>query len=508
MVWWSLNDARAPPGPLTVNATDTQDSPCSEFRKLFSLTASHEHARRFVVCQAIRDDALDKCARQPSRFYFESLHDLMLEQSDQYRDLMNLVASQQYTDLDATECDRWQQFHYYAIGQHEILGQALQGSDEQWVRSVLDETRSWLRDNPPKSQNETWRHFNASEVVSLIECGSRPNLVQGKVDAYFCSTTHAVSLIDSGAILVVNHQQPYPWNGQPIKDLFDTYNPARELDRKYPVCIPSLPMDVTDAQGNIICRGSCFKPKSLGQIRRNFLEDKVQVQRSLWNVLDMEQWVPVPYPPFLTHPNSQLLQSLKACNKGGTILSNRATTFMLLSHGGNHTSSHVDDCGSGVFLTVQQGIVGIGWIPVTWQKRIKWGEDPASVKQQARYVVLRPNQTIYLPPGTIHFVFRKAGQHTLITGGEIITWAGMRRWLCILKHQELCEAEVNVTRESSQQWADCVLEAMKQREQSDSWAILGGPEEAGLILSTLEKWATFKTMEDYFAFQGWDMDTF
>lgn len=183
-------------------------------------------------------------------------------------------------------------------------------------------------------------------------------------------------------------------------------------------------MDVTDAQENIVCRGSCFKPKSLGQIRRNFLEDKVQVQRSphqLWNVLDMEQWIPVLYLPFLMHPSFQLLQSLKACNKGGTILGNRATTFMHLSHCGNHTSSHIGDCGSGVFLTVQQGIVGIGWIPVTLHPRIKWGEDPASVKQQARYVVLRPNQTVYLPPGTIHFVFRKAGQHTLITGGEIIT---------------------------------------------------------------------------------------
>ncbi|KAG5764332.1 hypothetical protein H9Q72_007582 [Fusarium xylarioides] len=43
------------------------------------------------------------------------------------------------------------------------------------------------------------------------------------------------------------------------------------------------------------------------------------------------------------------------------------------------------------------------------------GQGPMSFKRQARYLVLHPGQTIYMPLGTIHHVFRKQSDPTLIT---------------------------------------------------------------------------------------------
>ncbi|KAG5755663.1 hypothetical protein H9Q70_001731 [Fusarium xylarioides] len=48
------------------------------------------------------------------------------------------------------------------------------------------------------------------------------------------------------------------------------------------------------------------------------------------------------------------------------------------------------------------------------------GQGPMSFKRQARYLVLHPGQTIYMPLGTIHHVFRKQSDPTLITDYKIL----------------------------------------------------------------------------------------
>ncbi|KAF5238846.1 hypothetical protein FANTH_10174 [Fusarium anthophilum] len=209
-----------------------------------------------------------------------------------------------------------------------------------------------------------------------------------------------------------------------------------------------------------------------------------------WNVLTMVQWVPVPYPPFLSTPNSDILyriDALEVTGAGPTVLSGRNIEFILLSEGGNHTASHVDDFAPGIFFTCHQGPVGIGWIPLSWHDRLKWEQDPLRFKGQARYLVLHPGQTVYMPPGTIHYVFRKLSDPTLITGGEVLTWAGLRRWLCLLKHQELSETEPEVSTDRAGNWVACLIELVKQRREVQDWDnIPGGREELELVMKTLE----------------------
>ncbi|EXL54338.1 hypothetical protein FOCG_05214 [Fusarium oxysporum f. sp. radicis-lycopersici 26381] len=119
-----------------------------------------------------------------------------------------------------------------------------------------------------------------------------------------------------------------------------------------------------------------------------------------------------------------------------------------------------------------------------------------SFKGQARYLVLHPGQTVNLPPGTIHYVFRKLSDPTLITGGEVLTWAGLRRWLCLLKHQELSETEPEVTTDKAGNWVACLIELVKQRREAQDWDNnTGGREE-------LERWNHFDTINDFFEFQG------
>ncbi|KAF5553583.1 transcription factor jumonjihydroxylase [Fusarium phyllophilum] len=45
------------------------------------------------------------------------------------------------------------------------------------------------------------------------------------------------------------------------------------------------------------------------------------------------------------------------------------------------------------------------------------GQGPMPPQRQARYLDLYPGQTIYMPPGTIHYVFRKQSDPNIITGG-------------------------------------------------------------------------------------------
>ncbi|KAM5360384.1 hypothetical protein ACJA88_014847 [Fusarium oxysporum] len=97
---------------------------------------------------------------------------------------------------------------------------------------------------------------------------------------------------------------------------------------------------------------------------------------------------------------------------------------------------------------------------------------------------------------TIHYVFRKLSDPTLITGGEVLTWAGLRRWLCLLKHQELSETEPEVTTDKAGNWVACLIELVKQRREAQDWDNnTGGREE-------LERWNHFDTINDFFEFQG------
>ncbi|KAH7220486.1 uncharacterized protein BKA55DRAFT_546266 [Fusarium redolens] len=281
---------------------------------------------------------------------------------------------------------------------------------------------------------------------------------------------HKAAPLSFYCLAIVSSQSAmFQWNGPPINDLFQRPQSPEcrrrlqphhtrkgpvgtpllkmTMSNKYYTTIPSRIRDTVDRKGNVT-RHTPFFEKTLSQVRDKFL--KGTPEDEMWNVLTMVQNI----------------------------------EFMLLSEGGNNTASHVDDFAPVIFITCHRGPVGIGWIPLTWQDRLKWEHDPTSVKRQARYLVLHPGQTVYMPPGTIHSVFRKHGVPILITGGEVLTWAGLRRWPCLLKHQELCETEPDVTPDSAEKWVACLFEVVRQRREAQDWDMLDSAQNVWIITSS------------------------
>ncbi|PNP76830.1 hypothetical protein FNYG_09846 [Fusarium nygamai] len=136
---------------------------------------------------------------------------------------------------------------------------------------------------------------------------------------------------------------------------------------KHWVTIPTRQRETVNAKRQIT-RRSAFFQRTLQQIQKRLIKETPK-DDDKWNVLNMVQWVPVPYPPFLNTPNSDILHRIDALEVTGaapaTVLSGRNIEFMLLSRGGNHAASHVDDFAPGIFFTCHQGPVGIGWIPLS-----------------------------------------------------------------------------------------------------------------------------------------------
>ncbi|KAF5637126.1 hypothetical protein F52700_4863 [Fusarium sp. NRRL 52700] len=269
----------------------------------------------------------------------------------------------------------------------------------------------------------TWRQYHAEQIAAFLEFGSPPNK-EDAVEVYHCGCSEdAANLIDSGALLVIDNQQPFAWNGPPLNDCFQRLSAPECLRRlqlpdlarngrvsprsfneimtdQHWVTISTRSRDTINAKGQVI-RQSTFFQKTLPQIKKKLLNGTGAPKDEKWNVLNMPQWVPVPYPPFLTNPNSDILRHIDALERTGAgpaVLSGRNIEFMLLSE-----------------------------------------------------------------------VFRKLSDPPLITGGE------------------LSETEPEVTSEKAGNWVACLVELVKQRREAQDWDnIPDGREELELVMKTLE----------------------
>ncbi len=53
------------------------------------------------------------------------------------------------------------------------------------------------------------------------------------------------------------------------------------------------------------------------------------------------------------------------------------------------------------------------------------------------FVIMRPGETVYFPPGTVHFVFRRRGdeQQTMAIGGHLLRFSDIVQWVETIKLQ-------------------------------------------------------------------------
>jgi hypothetical protein len=290
---------------------------------------------------------------------------------------------------------------------------------------------------------KTWGQLNNHAMLSLLSRVSQPRTLadESEEEVYFMTGEEARSLLESGATLhgpiITKGQQQFQWEqrkGRPVEQLFRRMgNPNRTVS----VQKPSLSLQ----------QPSCVAMR-LGDVYDAFAEEKASDDPL--NVLDLRNPLPrsiLPY--FLTGEDCQLLSRVRDTILEGAT-AERCTAqvtewnkwrddedWVLLAQGGAHTLTHQDSCGKATWLTVQEGLLGFGWISHPSREEIaSWSADPNGFTGgQLRYVVLRPGQTVYFEAGTIHFVFRLEQHQTLLVGGHVLRWSRIESWMEIVLTQ-------------------------------------------------------------------------
>lgn len=304
--------------------------------------------------------------------------------------------------------------------------------DDAYRRRVMAE----LREDTPVagSHGEETNRL----VYELLEKVQYPNTDsrRGRVEALFCTGDEAVRMVESrspvDAPIFTKDQQPFKWceGGRPVEQFFRR---TCVLDQFVSVQIPSRSAD-----------DESFDGVDLSKVRKRFLTQ--ECTSDPWNVLDLQCPVSSTLPSFLTGENCELLlhvrsRVLMAGSAERVVASTQQWSewkdvdkWALLSQGGHHTAPHMDSHGYATWITAQEGTIGFTWMSSpTKEEREAWMANPhCYTGGRWRYVPLRPGETVFFGPGTIHGVFRERDRQTLAFGGHVLQWSGIRHWIQVV----------------------------------------------------------------------------
>ncbi|KAK4182234.1 ATP synthase subunit alpha [Podospora australis] len=352
-------------------------------------------------------------------------------------------------------------------------------ADDTYRKRVLAELREKSSQHaPPRDSHGK----DTDELIrQLLEKVEQPNTdsSQGAVEALLCTGDEAASLAESGsshdAPIITEGQQQFRWSkgDRPIVQLFRRMG---FLDKSVSVQIPSRSSTTQS-----------YEVRKLGEVRKRFL--KQDVTDDPWNILDLQSPLPQSMPNFLTGENCQLLlqvrnavlmeesaervvASTQAWNEWKNVLD-----WVLLSEGGHNTAPHMDSHGFATWITAQEGSIGFGWMSCpTGEERKSWTADPHHYTDgRWRYIILKPGQSVFFMPGTIHFVFRVREHQTLALGGHILQWSDIRRWMQVVLVQTKNSVITNEDmRRSAPKLVHVVAKLVKARVEESEVEQLGG----------------------------------
>lgn len=160
----------------------------------------------------------------------------MQQESIKYRDLMQRVTSGRACNdnNDQYEFQAWCDWNAKVAGHDNPRKPPPADRDQQWAQPVLNETRTCLNSSQkPHAPGvlSTWRQYHAEEIAAFLGFRS-PSNKHDAVEVYYCgSSPEAAKSIDSGALLVIDQQQPFPWNGPPLNDCFQRLSDPECLRR-------------------------------------------------------------------------------------------------------------------------------------------------------------------------------------------------------------------------------------------------------------------------------------
>jgi hypothetical protein len=314
--------------------------------------------------------------------------------------------------------------------------EALGLSDVDFMRNVKD----WLRVTSQGKAGD-YAQKQAQRILDLLKVAEPANRANA-VEAMFLPPDLASAFLQKnqyfGGPIFTEGAQPLEL--QTISQFFDEHYGD------------SLEVFVQDPAKKV----SMTEP----HVRRVTMKDvKMRFAKGLttkpWNCLELATHVEDGLrPKFLNNEDCRLLTKIKfpssgekAGRKGYEPGWKEVEKWALVAQAGALTEPHQDSHGYSTYITVNQGILGYGWLSnPTEEERAGWNAGLNNyIGGRWRYVLLRPGHTVYFPAGTVHFVFRlPAAGDTLAFGGHVLRCSQIVRWIeCILQEQR----EPNVTNE-------------------------------------------------------------
>jgi hypothetical protein len=275
-------------------------------------------------------------------------------------------------------------------------------------------------------------------IRELLEKVEHPNTEssRGKLEALFCTGDEAAHIVETRSVdapIITEGQQPFEWgeNGRPIEQILRRFSTSDDL--LISVQTPSLP-----------ATGQSFQVRKFGEVKKQFLDQKITSDPL--NLLDLQCPVQSTVPKFLSGENCGLLLDVRnrvlmegSAERVTASLQRWAEwkdvdKWALLSEGGHHTAPHMDSHGYATWITSQEGPIGFAWMSLpTVEERQAWMAAPHQYTGgRWRYIILKPGQTVFFPPGTIHFVFRVRDHQTLALGGHVLQWSSIQHWIQVV----------------------------------------------------------------------------
>ncbi len=296
----------------------------------------------------------------------------------------------------------------------------------------------------------TFAKRHAGRLLHLLKLAAPPN----EAEALICSSEEAIKHLEAGSLF----PGPIFVDGAQPKKLETVSNFLNEFYDD------TLKVHVQDPAIKTAKKKSHVREVTIKQVREKFLDSSKR--SNPWNCLELAAHVEDgPRPAFLGGEDCRLLTKLKlpstgesASRRGYEPGFKEVEKWVLLAQAGSLTEPHQDSHGYNTYITVNQGIIGFGWLSnPTAAERKQWRAGPSNFSGgRWRYKILRPGTTVYFPTGTVHFVFRlpSAGD-TLAFGGHVLRCSQIVNWVKTLIEEK---ANPDITNEDISVSAPAYLE--------------------------------------------------
>jgi len=293
----------------------------------------------------------------------------------------------------------------------------------------------------------------ARRILHLLELASPPQ----DGEALFLSDEEVAKQLDpdvyfSGPIITQDQQSlPLTSVDEFLSEFYDN----------------DVQVHVQDPAARVMRGGPHVRRVTIGQVKERFSD--LTITDNPWNMLELtthrEDGL---RPAFLNTEDCCLLGKLKmpgetdtASRKGYQPGWKEVEKWALVAQAGALTEPHQDSHGYSTYITVNQGIMGFGWLSnPTPAERAAWRKSPFDFAGGCwRYTLLRPGTTVFFPAGTVHFVFRlPAAGNTLAFGGHVLRCSQIARWAEVLLEEK---SAPNITNEDMSVSAPAYLERVE-----------------------------------------------